>query len=260
MVTVAMLLFCLLPGFLFRRSLFVSEWGFLNEENFYEEFLWTIPTSLLFYLISIIVLNGIIFRILPLDAIDIKLVISLLSGEFKEDVLASINSHFGRISFYFIAINILASFLGGFLQRLIIRNDLDLKWNINLYTSPWYQLLSGRQEMYNQGVSSNGYYVSATVLCSYGDYMVLYRGNVADYSLGKEEKINYISLELAEKSFKTSPPYSWEQLTDILVIQNPEIKNILISYNEVPKPDIIQDPPEPTSDVAAEIPPTDASQ
>ncbi len=255
--TVVIIFFFLLPGFLFRKAFWLAEQGPLNHDTLYEELLWSIPISFLFYVLSIGILNGVIFSCFftQLAKIDLSQVLGLITGK-SDQAISSIQNYPGRITVYFIALNSAAFFAGRLFHYLVLRCRWDIKFRFPLFTNKWSYILSGRKAMQlNPSRIAPPDCVLLNVLCSVDGKDLLYTGIVSDYHLNDRDFDYVVLSEVSRSNLPTTSAGAPEAVgipKDDLIIKKKEVKNVHVQY--VYLADLIKESIE--ADNNAETPPS----
>lgn len=221
--SISMLIFLIVsPAILARRVYFTRE---LSKSFTYKNTLQEIFSSIflagLLHSFWIILVQKIGF------IIDFEIVIKLLFDTKSIDNYSSITKNIYNIIFYFITLVIVSVLFSYLLRNFIRHKKLDRKINSLRYDNNWYYLLTGevldiKKYSDDDTVSSDDITQRVVdVLVKSNEGNVIYRGNLVDFQLDKDNKVDYLVLSYPEKML------------------NNEIKVINSSYFIIPYSEIL---------------------
>lgn len=136
--------------------------------------------------------------------IDFEIIFKLLFDARSIDDYSNITDSIYRIILYFISLTLLA-ILASYLFRNIVRiYAWDRKTSFLRYDNNWYYLFSGEVwdiPSYNDSDISSADIDQRIVdiLVNSDDGQTIYRGNLVDYQLDKDNSVEYIVLSFPEK-------------------------------------------------------------
>jgi hypothetical protein len=234
----SLIIFVLLsPAILARRVFFTKELSkAFSARNTIQEIFSSIFLSGLLHAAGIAVFRRCGYEI------DVKLVMQLLFDPASIVDYSSITAHQDDIAFYFLSVSLGAATLSYLLRNTIRTMQWDRKWEFLRFDNTWYYLFSGEaaqirkyqaQQMRNAtyGLPNQRF---VDVLTKSGDKRYLYTGNLVDYQLGSDNRLEYIVISSPSRQLvreKEDEPVVKKQITsEYFVIPFSEILNINVRY------------------------------
>ena len=174
--------------------------------------------------------------------IDVKLVLQLLFDPESIDDYSSIATHQEDVAFYFFTVSIGAAILSYLFRNTIRTMQWDRRWEFLRFDNTWYYLFSGEAAQIRkyqvQHNRKDGYRLPnqrfVDVLTKSGEKRYLYTGNLVDYQLGADNRLEYIVISSPSRQLvreKEDEAIVKKQITsEYFVIPFSEILNINVRY------------------------------
>jgi hypothetical protein len=201
--TVSLAIFILLaPAILARRIYFTKELSkSFTSKNTLRELFSSVFLAGLIHSLWIIIVQSFGHKI------DFEIVFKLLFDARSVNDYSNITENIYKIVSYFLSLTAIAM-IGSYLFRNIVRvNGWDRKYSFLRYDNNWYYLFSG--EVWDIPAYSESEITSADIdqrvvdiLVNTDDGQTIYRGNLVDYQLNKDNGVDYIVLSYPEKKKK----------------------------------------------------------
>ncbi|NJX14501.1 hypothetical protein [Tamlana crocina] len=227
--TVSLAIFILLaPAILARRIYFTKELSkSFTSKNTLRELFSSVFLAGLLHSIWVIVVQHCGY------IIDFDIVFRLLFDARSIADYSNITRNIYKIISYFLSLTIIAIVISYLFRNLVRVNGWDRKYSFLRYDNNWYYLFSG--EVWDIPAYSESEITSADIDQRVVDILVntdngqtIYRGNLVDYQLNKDNGVDYIVLSYPEKKKKG------EELklinSSYFVIPYQEIVNINLRY------------------------------
>ena len=262
----SLVIFVLLsPAILARRVFFTRELSkAFSARNTIQEIFSSIFLSGLLHAAGIAIFRSCGYEV------DIEVVMQLLFDPQSIDDYDSITGHQAEIAGYFLLVSLGAAALSYLLRNAIRAMQWDRKWEFLRFDNTWYYLFSGEaaqiRKYQDQRTGNANYRLPSQrfvdVLTKSGDKHYLYTGNLVDYQLGSDNRLEFIviSFPLRQRIRETEDgPIARKKITsDYFVIPFTEILNVNVRYlylEEIPskkseerhdKPALPSKPPSPS--------------
>jgi hypothetical protein len=216
------------PAIITRRTYFTKELSksFTNKNTLQEIFSAIFLTGLL-HSIWIIFVEYIGYKI------DFDILFKLLFDPRSITDYSNITNNIYKIITYFISLTSISAILSYLFRNLVRVKKWDRKTNFLRYDNNWYYLFSGevldiKQYSDDNEISSDDINQRLVdVLAKSNDKEVIYRGNLIDYQLDKNNSVEYIVLSYPTKR---QNGISKTITSNYFIIPYSEILNINLKY------------------------------
>jgi hypothetical protein len=198
--TVSLAIFFLLaPAILARRIYFTKELSkSFTSKNTLRELFSSVFLAGLIHAFWIIVVQSCGY------IIDFDIVFRLLFDARSINDYSNITENIYKIISYFLSLTAIAMVSSYFFRNMVRVNGWDRKYSFLRYDNNWYYLFSG--EVWDIPSYSESEITSADIdqrvidiLVDTDDGQTIYRGNLVDYQLNKDNGVDYIVLSYPEK-------------------------------------------------------------
>jgi len=198
--TVSLVIFLILsPAILSRRIYFTKELSkSFTSKNTLRELFSSVFLAGLLHSIWIWIVEGLGHKI------DFQIIFKLLFNANSISDYSNITDNIYRIIIYFISLTLLSMLVSYLFRNTVRVYAWDRKTNFLRYDNNWYYLFSGEVwdiPSYNDSeISSNDIrHRIVDILVNSDDGQTIYRGNLVDYQLDKDNSVEYIVLSYPEK-------------------------------------------------------------
>lgn len=227
--SVSLLIFIIVsPAILARRVYFTKELSksYTNKNTLQEIFSAVFLAGLL-HSLWVIIVQSLGFKI------DFDIIFKLLFDAKTIVSYSSITDNIYKIIFYFLSIIISSVLVSYFFRNVVRYLKLDRTTELFRYDNNWYYLLTGevldiKKYSDDDTISSdqiNQRVVDILVKSNEGN--VIYRGNLVDYQLDKDNKVDYLVLSYPEKMLNKETKII---NSSYFVIPYSEVLNINLRY------------------------------
>ena len=188
------------PAILSRRVYFTKELSksFTNK-NTLQEIFSSIFLAGLLHSLWITVVEFIGYKI------DFDIIFKLMFNARAITDYTSITDNIYNIIKYFLSLIAVSTFLSYVIRNIVRVKKLDRKWNFLRYDNNWYYLFTGEVldiKKYSKDNSISSDDVNQRVvdiLVKTDEGQIIYRGNLVDFQLHKDNTVEYIVLSYPEK-------------------------------------------------------------
>jgi hypothetical protein len=174
--------------------------------------------------------------------VDIELVMQLLFDPQSIADYDGITAHQADIAGYFLLVSLGAAVLSYLMRNIIRAMQWDRKWEFLRFDNTWYYLFSGEaaqiRKYQDQRTGNANYRLPnqryVDVLTKSGDKHYLYTGNLVDYQLGSDNRLEFIVISFPLRQLireNEAGPIARKKITsDYFVIPFTEILNVNVRY------------------------------
>ncbi|WP_445716880.1 hypothetical protein [Flavobacterium sp.] len=199
--SVSLLIFIIVsPAILARRVYFTKELSkSYTNKNTLQEIFSSVFLAGLLHSLWIFIVQGFGFKI------DFEIIFKLLFDAKTVENYSPITDNIYKIIFYFLSIIISSILISYFFRNLVRYLKWDRKTELFRYDNNWYYLLTGEVldiKKYSEDDSITSDQINQRVvdiLVKSNEGNVIYRGNLVDYQLDKDNKVDYLVLSFPEK-------------------------------------------------------------
>lgn len=219
------------PGVIFRRSYLSYPFSKrFSASSASDEVLWAIIPAIALHLLGLAVL-GLCW---PQYGVDFQTLGVLLVGA-KDDAASAaafgnLGEHLWSIAGYNAGLYLLAVASGGGARQLVLRFELDRKFQVFRFNNDWYYLLTGRQWGLRHGRDFDVVWIDALV--STGKEVVIYSGVFDHFFLSRDGGLDSLCLREASRAPLQAypPPERIEIPGEALVLKYEEIRNLNLAF------------------------------
>lgn len=188
------------PAIIARRAYFTKELSkSFTHKNTLQEIFSSIFLAVLLHSMWIVFVEWLGY------IIDFDIIFKLLFNPNAIDSYNNITSNIYKIISYFISLTLIATLISYIFRNLIRYYKLDRKFSLLRYDNNWYYLFTGEVldiKKYSKDKSISSDDVNQRVvdiLVKTEDGEVIYRGNLVDFQLHKDNTVEYLVLSYPQK-------------------------------------------------------------